>query len=107
VNRLPASDCHFETFKSFKSFLAAQTVLALIYLLFLNSNFKFAICYLYFVLIFALLAPVSAFSFGAVGKYIMCIVVNKQTNNKLVNSIRTQQAQLSQLVGCLLRLCAK
>jgi len=30
-NRLPASDSHFKTFKSFKSFLAAQTLTALSY----------------------------------------------------------------------------
>jgi len=30
-NRLPASDSHFETFKSFKSFFAAQTLTALSY----------------------------------------------------------------------------
>jgi hypothetical protein len=30
-NRLPASDCHFETFNSFKSFLAAQNLTALLY----------------------------------------------------------------------------
>jgi len=28
-NRLPVSDCHFKTFKSFKSFIAAQTLTAL------------------------------------------------------------------------------
>jgi len=30
-NRLPASDSHFKTFKSLKSFLAAQTLTALSY----------------------------------------------------------------------------
>jgi len=30
-NQLPASDSHFKTFKSFKSFLAAQTLMALSY----------------------------------------------------------------------------
>ena len=30
-NRLPASDCHFNTFKSFKSFLATQTLTAILY----------------------------------------------------------------------------
>jgi len=30
-NRLPASDSHFKTFKSFKSFLAAQTLTVLSY----------------------------------------------------------------------------
>ena len=30
-NRLPASDCHFNTFKTFKSFLNTQTLTALLY----------------------------------------------------------------------------
>jgi len=30
-NRLPASDSHFKTFKSFQSFLAAQTLTELLY----------------------------------------------------------------------------
>ena len=40
-NRLPASDCHFETFNSFKSFLAAQNLTAL---LLLTRNSKFVLC---------------------------------------------------------------
>ena len=30
-NRLPASDCHFNTFKTVKSFLNTQTLTALLY----------------------------------------------------------------------------
>jgi hypothetical protein len=43
-NRLPASDCHFNTFKTFKSFLTTQTLTALLHYL-----FKFLICNLCFV----------------------------------------------------------
>jgi len=30
-NRVPANDCHFEMLRSFKSFIAAQTLTALLY----------------------------------------------------------------------------
>ena len=87
-NRLPASDCHFETFNSFKSFLAAQNLTAL---LLLTRNSKFVLC-AYFCI--SSTYECFIFNLGAVDNcIIMCIVVNKQTNKVLQENISSNTRQ--------------